>query len=374
MCWVRRIFAKKIAFWTKGTKLRIVNEYDAHEFDFVEPDYALVDDRCWHAARQCRHRPIKSGKITTSPVAVATGARKIITAKDRARGVIFDKTGFYTNPRFLDLCNFIHIHKSKYEIVFPPRKIDHFLEGEILFPFDGNSHNYFHFIFDGLINLFHMRQAGCTCQAVLIISSGLSSWQTRLLQLLGEANVVLIDGNEFETLRVDRVTWPTERSLCDLPPSLINSFATKLKKAIIIGQPSAITRLYIKRKYRRRGVENESEVVEFLEAKGFHCIDFEEYSIDDQISMMSNASFIVASHGAGLANIIFAKPNTVLIEFLPEDEHPRSSFWILSRKIGLRYGFVRCCSLDVEGADAYDRPIRVNIERLSSVFDLIPDV
>ena len=54
-----------------------------------------------------------------------------------------------------------------------------------------------------------------------------------------------------------------------------------------------------------------------LRKKGYKIINPQLYSIDEQIDIFSNAEKIIAPHGSNLANIIFCKPGTEIIEIAP---------------------------------------------------------
>ncbi len=75
-------------------------------------------------------------------------------------------------------------------------------------------------------------------------------------------------------------------------------------------------RLYISReKASRRQVLNDAELWPQLEARGFRKLRLEELSWRDQINAFAHASEVVAPHGAGLANLVFCRPGTRVVEF-----------------------------------------------------------
>ncbi len=75
-------------------------------------------------------------------------------------------------------------------------------------------------------------------------------------------------------------------------------------------------RLYISReKASRRRVLNDTELWPQLEARGFRKLRLEELSWRDQINAFAHAREVVAPHGAGLANLVFCRPGTRVVEF-----------------------------------------------------------
>jgi Glycosyltransferase 61 len=81
-------------------------------------------------------------------------------------------------------------------------------------------------------------------------------------------------------------------------------------------EPDASRRLYVPRGTTRRAVLNEDDVVAMLEPRGFEVVTMDGRSISEQAAMFASASVIVAPHGAALANLVFARPGTVVVELM----------------------------------------------------------
>lgn len=74
-------------------------------------------------------------------------------------------------------------------------------------------------------------------------------------------------------------------------------------------------RLYISReKAKRRRVANDSELWTELASHGFVKLHLEELTWTQQITAFRAAKVLVAPHGAGLANLVFCRPGTKVIE------------------------------------------------------------
>lgn len=65
---------------------------------------------------------------------------------------------------------------------------------------------------------------------------------------------------------------------------------------------------------RARGIEGHEPLLEELSALGFEQVAFEHLSPLEQIATMNGADIVIAPHGAGLANMIYAKPGAKIIE------------------------------------------------------------
>jgi hypothetical protein len=96
-------------------------------------------------------------------------------------------------------------------------------------------------------------------------------------------------------------------------------------------------RLYISRENaRRRRVANESELWAELAAHGFAKLHLEDLTWAQQISAFRAAKVIVAPHGAGLANLVFCRPGTKVIELFHRS-YVNGCYWQLAALKGLDY-------------------------------------
>jgi capsular polysaccharide biosynthesis protein len=73
-----------------------------------------------------------------------------------------------------------------------------------------------------------------------------------------------------------------------------------------------------------------------LTKKGFTTYNVEKLNIQEQIFLFNEASIIVGAHGAAFSNIIFCKPETKIIEIIPES-HPSKKCQRISEILKLRY-------------------------------------
>jgi capsular polysaccharide biosynthesis protein len=73
-----------------------------------------------------------------------------------------------------------------------------------------------------------------------------------------------------------------------------------------------------------------------LQDAGFVLLDPAKLNADAQIELFAEAELVAGIHGAGLANILWCKPGTCVVEIF----HPRfqpNCYEILSGRLGLEY-------------------------------------
>lgn len=91
-------------------------------------------------------------------------------------------------------------------------------------------------------------------------------------------------------------------------------------------RPRPSRKLYISRSRSRRSLPNEKDLEFFLEAQGYEIIFSEEHGFLDQIKLFSEATSIIAPHGAGLANTLWSNGVRIL-EIEPSEKINRCFEW-----------------------------------------------
>jgi capsular polysaccharide biosynthesis protein len=85
------------------------------------------------------------------------------------------------------------------------------------------------------------------------------------------------------------------------------------------GHPGAAEDLYIWRRLTNRRPAKEAELEQLCAQLGVRPVVSERLPFREQVALFSSARTIVATHGAGLANLVFAEPGGRRLElFLPE--------------------------------------------------------
>lgn len=103
------------------------------------------------------------------------------------------------------------------------------------------------------------------------------------------------------------------------------------------GRATRGERIYITREgARRRRVAGERALRGMLDARGFTAVALEELEWEEQIAVFRAARIIVAPHGAGLANLVFAGRGTRVVELFARD-YVNPCFWRVAALAGLDY-------------------------------------
>ena len=132
-------------------------------------------------------------------------------------------------------------------------------------------------------------------------------------------------------------------------------------------------KIYISRiNSEQRPLDNENAVHELVESRGYKIIHMEDHTLPEQIEIAANATTIVAPHGAGLSNMIFARENCAIVELLP-DRYMTPLFKKLAMDCNHRYSPILGQLTESKVAADNDMRWTIDIEKLASVLDDIFD-
>ena len=165
----------------------------------------------------------------------------------------------------------------------------------------------------------------------LIAHAG-ARWQREAIALQGiSAN--LINADRRDHYSCDELIVPGLGELAPETIALLKDFVAPLERtASSFGE-----RLYISRVIaKRRRIINEPELWSALESRGFIKLRLEELTWPEQITAFRSAKTIVASHGAGLANLVFCKPGTRIVELFNRS-YVNPCYWRLASLQALDY-------------------------------------
>ncbi len=122
-------------------------------------------------------------------------------------------------------------------------------------------------------------------------------------------------------------------------PAILEAFDA-IRAAAFGGNPPQAPwrRLYIARRdSQKRVLINEAEVIARAERAGFTCVTLSKLPVSEQVRLFAEASHVLAPHGAGLANLLFCKPDARVLE-LHMDMHVSWIYRRIAALRALRYG------------------------------------
>lgn len=185
------------------------------------------------------------------------------------------------------------------------------------------------------------------------------------LAMLGidEAAIRAID--PARPLAVGRLTLvETDRFRPALVRSVRDAFA---EGAVGLGGP-ATRRVFISRaKARGRRLTNEEALTPMLRQAGFEMVVMEDLDFAAQVRLMQETAVLVAPHGAGLTNMIFAPAGAQIIE-IADPDFPNPNFYALACALGHDYWLIHA-DADARVAEPLDRDLTVDAAALERVLE-----
>lgn len=212
------------------------------------------------------------------------------------------------------------------------------LNGRVFLSVVEGSYIYTHWLLDTLPRLLLHRELGHLISDFdyFVFASKGQSFQKESLELLGIPDEKVIDRNGGASfLDVERFTFISNPRTNFVAHPMIYDL---VRRHFLQGDlsPRKQRRFFVSRSgAKRRRILNEDELFERIAALGFEKISFEDYSVKEAAMLMSQASHVIAPHGAGLANLVFANPGAKVLEIF--SAHLSREYWLICNQRNLEY-------------------------------------
>ncbi|URD51127.1 DUF563 domain-containing protein [Chroococcidiopsis sp. CCNUC1] len=203
------------------------------------------------------------------------------------------------------------------------------------------ANGYYHQLIDNIPRIFLLDrpQYKDIEEIKLLASTKISRSEEFLLSKILPNNVKLTKVSPDKNYAIENLIFPsflTRRHAGYLPSDYLRFFTEKVTPQ----RPrKKINRIFISRKASKKGrhILNEDELFDMLSKYGFKKYLLEQISIEDQIDLFSDSEYVIGSHGAGLANIIFAEGVNVLEIFPTQEILPH--FYFLAKSLNHNYEY-----------------------------------
>ena len=214
-----------------------------------------------------------------------------------------------------------------------PGSIDGLDEAFVL-PDNNGWRSHYHTVVNICSSLFFYERLELTCD--VIVPGELTRAQREILRVSGV-------GGARRVFSADDVSCvPIGRAYCGgkIGGQLLREWYRTVTSRLLGTEASRApgTVLYISREDAiTRTLADEDRLQDELSRRfGTRIAHMENLSFDAQVRAVCGARVLIAPHGAGLTNLIFAAPGTWVIELLP-DRHARQTFRDLAAVAGHRY-------------------------------------
>jgi hypothetical protein len=236
--------------------------------------------------------------------------------------------------RKLDPRYWQHRHRGDVTARFRLPEPEH-VPGRVVVLNNRQSHNFYHWLVEVAPRIAAVNLADLDVAGYLVDHQ--CGYQQRVLEMLGIPEPKWIQPHARLHLTADHLLWVSQPG-----ETLLRHFVRMLEPAVqAIVDLSQNRRLYIsRRRATHRRLTNERELEHELEKLGFEIHCFEDIPFERQASLMREASLIVTVHGAALANAMFARPGTGIVEIYPQRRSHRELYPHWSRLHGFDHHVV----------------------------------
>jgi len=190
----------------------------------------------------------------------------------------------------------------------------------------GAQKNYYHWLFDALSRLKILKESGyLDLVDYYLLPNYSQAYKVDSFNFLNIDENKILNSIDFPHIIADAVIVaehpnriPVEKWISDY---LRNIFLGNSLLPIINVAATPDKIFVSRRKATTRRITNEDEVEKYLTDKGFKTVFLEDLSFKEQVLLFNNAGIIISVHGASLANLLFCKRNTEVVEIFPPNSN-----------------------------------------------------
>lgn len=197
--------------------------------------------------------------------------------------------------------------------------------------------NYAHWLLDELPRLAFL---GERRDVSVVVAGPVAGYRRETLLRCGFAPEQIVAVADFAAVRADRLL--VSRDVHGMPHPAFKGawwaldFLRSRLGPGVAGTPP-VRKIYVSRgDSRGRYVVNEDALMSRLQLLGYERVSLGLRTVAEQAALFAGASHVVGLHGAGLANLAFARAGTQVVELFPVG-YGTPTFYVVAAAVGCRY-------------------------------------
>lgn len=206
-----------------------------------------------------------------------------------------------------------------------------------LWAIDSRSNQYFHWMTDAMQRIFNAEEYLMQYPLILTTNFKDKSFIDETLEILNLKPIYVDHDKHYkinDLLMSERVS-PAGNYRKEIIQSIASKFIDFQSKN---EKNNEYHRIWISRQNaERRLINNFSEVIKILEKHKFKIIEFENFSLGEQISMSMNCKVLGGVHGAGLTNMMFMSKGSKIFEVRGNQDSLNNCFFSLASDLDMEY-------------------------------------
>lgn len=215
------------------------------------------------------------------------------------------------------------------DFFFNRRKCEIIKVKQAIWAIDSRSYQYFHWFTDTLQRVEAANSYHDKGPVLLLPEFENFNYIKDSLNMLGIKSYVLDKDKEYliEKLILSERVSPAG----NYRKNLINKISDNFIKNKNLKNEDFYKKVWVSRqKANKRRIANFDEIKPILEKYNFAVIDFEDFSLKDNINRAHNCQVIGGVHGAGLTNMIFMNKKSKVIEIRSDGDDTNNCFFSLA--------------------------------------------
>jgi capsular polysaccharide biosynthesis protein len=214
--------------------------------------------------------------------------------------------------------------------------------------FLGGTNNLMHFTIEEIPKLYQLSLMNLPVDIPLIIRNDLSIQIREMFEALSSRKLIFIENYEdipVGQLHIIQLNNPLRKSMSGdegADEALFNSTAMEWARARcqdLVPKSKGITRIQIT---RERGLFRQLTNVDKLSLLlkkefNFHPIFTGNSNLETAVAQFRDANIVIGEYGAGLANILFCHPGSIVIEIRGPAERNAREYYLLCRSLSIKH-------------------------------------
>ncbi|EHH67499.1 glycosyltransferase family 61 protein [Gluconobacter morbifer] len=203
--------------------------------------------------------------------------------------------------------------------------------------FDHWNLNYYHWLAHTVPTLFILHEKGFPGSLIL---PSLTPWQEDTLRLSGfdpDNSVTTHHGQQYAFRKVIYTDYVRGAADFSVSTRSCRAYRALTARAGVKRGTARTLKIFIARgNASNRLMANETELAFALKQEDFTIVQPETLNINAQIHLFSQARMVVGALGAGMANVVWCQPGTIVCELVPQ-HHQNPCILNLTIQMGLLY-------------------------------------
>lgn len=202
------------------------------------------------------------------------------------------------------------------------------------------STNYYHWFTDVLPRLL-LAEKEFPDHVFLIPSSFKNlEYVTASLQAFNKTTIEWI--HNYQKAKVKELIYiPNTAPTGNYNEEILNFLSVKLRVYFKLDTIVPFKNIMISReKAANRKILNRDKILSALQNKNISEVVFEELTWPEQIKIAAQSKVLIGTHGAGLTNMIFMKPNSSVLELRRKDDDHNNCYFSMASALNINYYYV----------------------------------